>query len=185
MCRCLLVCLFTVLTYTLHSSICFHCWCGVGRNCYWFTCGETSSLCMRMIIQGLFRSQLTVFSPSSPHALALSCCPFVSFFLLLNPHFHIPASSLLAKISLGLHLPSFTARSPRNPPRTINIVWEHSLGKHEPKGLSISHTFYLATPGVDSCDISFSITVICVLSDSCNFMFKKKTSIFISCAVEL
>lgn len=50
--RCLLLCLFTDWTYTLRSSTCFNCWCGVGRNDHWCFCA-VAILCMCMIKHSL------------------------------------------------------------------------------------------------------------------------------------
>lgn len=144
MCRCLLMCLFSELTYTLYTSIfCFVVW---GEMVIDSCVVWSVSACAWLIT--LFQGQLTFFSSTSPRVL--SCHLVVFFFLSLitplnppTPHpFHIPASSLLATISPGLQLPSFPARSPWNPPRTINIVWKRSLGKHECKHL-ISLNLYL------------------------------------------
>lgn len=130
-CSCLLVCWFSDLTYTLNTIICFYLsvWCGEK----WLLIFVVWAVSACAWIITLFQGQLTVFSPSSPRVM--SCHHFVSLFFLSPPPLHIPASSLLATISPGLQLPSFPARSPWNPPRTINIVWEHSLGKHEQKRL--------------------------------------------------
>lgn len=167
-------------------------WCGEKwRNGYWFMCG-VASLCMCMINCSLPGSTDCLFS-LLPSCRVMSS--FCFFFLSLTPPsptkkkntFHIPASSLLATISPGLQLPSFPARSLWNPPRTINIVWEHSLGKHEPKRLISlkSHTFYLAmtahvVTGPDTCDISFTVDYLCLLGDWCIFLCLTKPSVFMS-----
>lgn len=135
-------------------------WCGEKLLLIYLVVRQVVCACARLIRDLSRVNWLSFLLP--PHMFCHVVLLFF-LFLLLDPHFHILASSLLATISLGLHLPSFTARSPWNPPRTINIVWKRSLGKHEPKGLSISHIFSNDSSHCEWCrytDISFTLTVI-------------------------
>lgn len=94
-------------------------WCGPVSACAW-------------IINSLSGSTDCLFSLLLflPAFVLPSLCPLFSF---SHPHLvtslHPPC---LLQSPSGLQLPSSPARSPWNPPRTINIVWERSLGKHEP-----------------------------------------------------
>lgn len=123
-CADLLVSVFTDLKYECRAIIYFSLQCRVRRNSYWFMCNLFA--CAWTIT--LFQSQLTALFPFSPHVL--SCYCFVLFFFISFP-FSPPWFLLLATISPGLQLPPFPAHSPWNPPRTINVVWKYSLGKHE------------------------------------------------------
>lgn len=76
MCRCLLMCLFSELTYTLHTSIFLNC--GVGRNGYWFMCGVVS-LCMCMINHSLPGSTDFLFFHLPTCLVMSSCCFFFPF----------------------------------------------------------------------------------------------------------
>lgn len=85
MCRCFLVCFLFwldiyiyIYKYTKHATICFNCWCGVGRLLIYFWCGPVSA-CAWLIT--LFQGQLTVsFRPTSPVMSS-----FCFFFLSLTP----------------------------------------------------------------------------------------------------
>jgi len=106
----------------------FFMWCG--EKWVLITCGVTN-ICMCMNNHSL------PGSIDCPVSHFLTCPVMLSFF---SPFFSQPPCSppcilLLATISPGLQLLSIPAHSPWNPPTTINIVWERSLGKHEPKGL--------------------------------------------------
>lgn len=60
--------------------------------------------------------------------------PLFFLFIYLFTSLHPPC---LLQTPPGLQLPSFSARSPWNPPRTIDIVWSRSLGKHEHELLTL------------------------------------------------
>lgn len=67
-----------IYKYTKHATICFNCWCGVGRLLIYFWCGPVSA-CAWLIT--LFQGQLTVsFRPTSPVMSS-----FCFFFLSLTP----------------------------------------------------------------------------------------------------
>lgn len=76
--------------------------------------------CHVLIILSLF-----FLSPQNPPPVC-----FVCLFILFYFFFYLHPPCLL-QTTPGLQLPSFSARSPWNPPRTIDIVWSRSLGKHE------------------------------------------------------